>query len=110
EVIREEFDLLVVDEFQDTNPIQLALFIGLAALVKRCAVWVGDVKQAIYGFRGSDPDLIDAVLDNVTSERMPTLGITYRARPELVQVFNDLFIPALARDLGLPRKDVELRA
>jgi ATP-dependent helicase/nuclease subunit A len=110
EVIREEFDLLVVDEFQDTNPIQLALFIGLAALVKRGAVWVGDVKQAIYGFRGSDPTLMDAVLASVASERMPTLGITYRARPELVQIFNDLFIHAFDRDLGLPREDVELRA
>ena len=74
EVIREEFDLLVVDEFQDTNPIQLALFIRLAALVKHGAVWVGDVKQAIYGFRGSDPTLMDAVLASVASERMPTLG------------------------------------
>ena len=109
-VISEEFDLLVVDEFQDTNPIQLALFIRLAALVKRGAVWVGDVKQAIYGFRGSDPALMDAVLASVTSERMQTLGITYRARPELVQIFNDLFIPAFARELGLTRKDVELRA
>ena len=83
---------------------------GLAALVKRGAVWVGDVKQAIYGFRGSDPALMDAVLASVASERMQTLGITYRARPELVQIFNDLFIPAFARDLGLTRKDVELRA
>jgi ATP-dependent helicase/nuclease subunit A len=110
EVIREEFDLLVVDEFQDTNPIQLALFIRLAALVKHGAVWVGDVKQAIYGFRGSDPALMDAVLASVAPERMPTLGVTYRARPELVQIFNDLFVPAFARDLGLERKDVELRA
>ena len=74
EVISEEFDLLVVDEFQDTNPIQLALFIRLAALVKHGAVWVGDVKQAIYGFRGSDPALMDAVLASVAPERMPTLG------------------------------------
>jgi ATP-dependent helicase/nuclease subunit A len=35
---------------------------------------------------------------------------TYRARPELVQIFNDLFVPAFARDLSLERKDVELRA
>ena len=104
EVIREEFDLLVVDEFQDTNPIQLALFIRLAALVKHGAVWVGDVKQAIYGFRGSDPALMDAVLASVAPERMPTLGVTYRARPELVQIFNDLFVPAFARDLGLKEK------
>ncbi|MGI9334341.1 MAG: UvrD-helicase domain-containing protein, partial [Gammaproteobacteria bacterium] len=50
--IREELDLLLVDEFQDTSPIQLAVFIKLAALAKEC-IWVGDIKQAIYGFRGS---------------------------------------------------------
>ena len=108
-VISEEFDLLVVDEFQDTNPIQLALFIRLAALVKQGAVWVGDVKQAIYGFRGSDPALMDAVLESVTSQKMGTLATTYRARPELVQVFNDLFIPAFERELVLNKKEIELR-
>jgi ATP-dependent exoDNAse (exonuclease V) beta subunit len=108
-VISEEFDLLVVDEFQDTNPIQLALFIRLAALVKHGAVWVGDVKQAIYGFRGSDPALMDAVLESVTSQKMGTLATTYRARPELVRVFNDLFIPAFERELGLNRNEIELR-
>jgi ATP-dependent helicase/nuclease subunit A len=108
-VISEEFDLLLVDEFQDTNPIQLALFIRLAALVKHGAVWVGDVKQAIYGFRGSDPALMDAVLESVTSQKMETLGTTYRARPELVQIFNDLFIPAFERELGLKRREIELR-
>jgi len=107
-VISEEFDLLVVDEFQDTNPIQLALFIRLAALVKHGAVWVGDVKQAIYGFRGSDPALMDAV-ESVTSQKMQTLATTYRARPELVQIFNDLFIPAFVRELGLKEQEIELR-
>jgi ATP-dependent helicase/nuclease subunit A len=107
-VIREEFDLLVVDEFQDTNPIQVALFIRLAALVRHGAVLVGDVKQAIYGFRGSDPALMNAVLANVTSEKLQTLDTTYRARPELVRVFNELFIPAFERELGLEKKDIEL--
>jgi len=92
-VIREEFDLLVVDEFQDTNPIQLALFIRLAEVVKLGAVWVGDVKQAIYGFRGGDPALMEAVIRSVRAQGEQSLNTTYRARPELVQLFNDLFIP-----------------
>ena len=108
-VIAEEFDLLVVDEFQDTNPIQLALFIRLAELVKLGAVWVGDPKQAIYGFRGSDPALMDAVIRTVSAQGAQSLNTTYRARPELVQIFNDLFIPAFQRELKLSRKDVELR-
>jgi ATP-dependent helicase/nuclease subunit A len=107
-VISQEFDLLLVDEFQDTNPIQLALFIRLAALVKHGAVWVGDAKQAIYGFRGSDPALMDAVLENLTSEKGQTLKTTYRARPELTQIFNDLFVPAFEKALRLQRGEIEL--
>ncbi|MFX6035901.1 UvrD-helicase domain-containing protein, partial [Acinetobacter baumannii] len=52
-----ELDLVMVDEFQDTSPLQLALFVELAKLAKR-SVWVGDPKQAIYGFRGTDARLI----------------------------------------------------
>jgi ATP-dependent exoDNAse (exonuclease V) beta subunit len=108
-VIKEEFDLLVVDEFQDTNPIQLALFIRLAELVKHGAVWVGDVKQAIYGFRGSDPALMEAVIRSVKAQEPQSLNTTYRARPELVQLFNELFIPAFQRELKLEEKEIMLR-
>ena len=54
-----ELDLVMVDEFQDTSPIQLAIFLQLAAIAGR-SVWVGDQKQAIFGFRGTDPSLTDA--------------------------------------------------
>lgn len=49
----EELQLLMVDEFQDTSPIQLALFLKLSRLAGQ-VIWVGDIKQSIYGFRGSD--------------------------------------------------------
>jgi ATP-dependent exoDNAse (exonuclease V) beta subunit len=108
-IVSEEFDLLVVDEFQDTNPIQLALFLRLAQLVRHGAVWVGDVKQAIYGFRGSDPALMDAVIARTRGKPREILDTTYRARPELVQIFNELFIPPFERELRLNRGDIELR-
>ena len=50
-LLKEQLDLVLVDEFQDTSPVQLALFLRLAELAKE-SVWVGDPKQAIYGFRG----------------------------------------------------------
>lgn len=61
EALAAELDLIMVDEFQDTSPLQLALFVELAKLAKR-SVWVGDPKQAIYGFRGTDASLIAGVL------------------------------------------------
>ncbi len=106
-VLEDELDLLMVDEFQDTSPIQLALFLKLARHAKQ-VYWVGDVKQAIYGFRGSDTDLMLAIL-----AELPKLGgskevlpKSWRSRPELVRLVNAVFVDAFAN--SLPRKEVEL--
>ena len=95
--IAQELDLLLVDEFQDTSPIQLALFLKLAALAKEC-IWVGDIKQAIYGFRGTDPDLMNAVINKLEGEGIPTdiLPYSWRSRPPLVEFVNALFVPAFS--------------
>jgi ATP-dependent helicase/nuclease subunit A len=105
--LSEELDLVLVDEFQDTSPIQLALFVELAKLAKR-SVWVGDSKQAIYGFRGTDASLIASVV-----EAIPGWGGTFgepltssrRSVPSLVKLVNAMFVPAFPY---LPPKDVEL--
>lgn len=95
--IAEELDLLLVDEFQDTSPIQLGVFLKLAALAKK-SVWVGDVKQAIYGFRGCDPELMNAVVRGLRAGggAIEVLGSSYRSRPQLVALTNALFVPAFA--------------
>ena len=95
--ITQELDLLLVDEFQDTSPIQLALFLKLAALAKEC-IWVGDIKQAIYGFRGTDPDLMNAVVTELEHSGNPIdiLPSSWRSRPPLVELINALFVPAFS--------------
>ena len=99
-ILKDEIDLLMVDEFQDTSPLQLALFLRLAKLAKR-VVWVGDVKQAIYGFRGSDPELMKAVLKHlkVNGGKTEVLDTSWRSRPELVSYVNSVFVPTFAHDL-----------
>lgn len=82
-------DLVVVDEFQDTNPIQLAIFQRLAGMAD--SLWVGDEKQAIYGFRGSAPDLIHGAM--ATADQVETLGGNWRSAPGLVEWVNRLFTP-----------------
>lgn len=84
---------LVVDEFQDTNPLQLALFARLAALADE-VLFVGDAKQAIYGFRGSDPRLALDVIHHVQSGggTLENLPDSWRSRPGLVHLVNDLFV------------------
>jgi ATP-dependent exoDNAse (exonuclease V) beta subunit len=100
ETLREELQLLMVDEFQDTSPIQLALFLKLSQLADQ-VIWVGDIKQSIYGFRGADPTLMAAVVQRVTEEgnEPEILENSWRSTPELVAYTNNLFVPAFADTL-----------
>ncbi len=108
--LRDELDLLLVDEFQDTNPMQLALFMKLLPLARR-AIFVGDVKQAIYAFRGADPDLVFATLAGLAGRGGETdvLPFSWRSRPPLVRFCNQLFSNAFARD-GIDAHEVVLKA
>ena len=110
EFIANEIDLLLVDEFQDTSPLQLALFLRLADQVRVRTVWVGDVKQAVYGFRGSDPELMNAAVTLVRDRGGATapLDRTYRARPELAGLFNDIFVPAFGATHNLQPTEIAL--
>ncbi len=106
-IIREFLDLLLVDEFQDTSPIQLAIFLKLARLTKK-SIWVGDQKQAIYGFRDTDPALMDATISTILQDTEPeTLKNSWRSRPELVRSTSKIFSLAFAHH-GFPQKRVEL--
>ena len=113
ERLRAEVDLLLVDEFQDTNPMQLALFLKIAALAKR-AVFVGDAKQAIYEFRGCDPALVFATLESLAAgEAAKTiLPKSWRAQPPLLHYLNEVFAAAFSPSTSavgaLPRDSVVL--
>ena len=99
--LAQELDLLMVDEFQDTSPIQLALFIRLATLAKQ-TLWVGDLKQAIYGFRGSDTALMQAILQDLEKlgGKKQILDTSWRARPALVNLTNTIFTRRFAHVLA----------
>ena len=58
--IHESTRLVLVDEFQDCSPIEIRLFDRLSEIVNR-SVWVGDTKQSIYGFRGSNAEMVEAI-------------------------------------------------
>lgn len=98
--LREELDLLMVDEFQDTSPIQLALFLKLAQFARE-VYWVGDIKQAIYGFRGSDTTLMKGILDALTAlgGDKEVLDKSWRSREPLVKLVNAVFVSAFAATL-----------
>lgn len=108
--LRERLQLLVVDEFQDTSPLQLALFVRMHQLTGR-STWVGDKKQCIFEYAGADPALMEAV----TSWALGAGGATeqlpgnWRSRPELVEACSHLFSAAFERH-GYARHEVEVSA
>ena len=96
--LSERIESVFVDEFQDTSPLQLAVFVAMSRLAKS-SIWVGDPKQAIYGFRGTDPDLITYVapkIQRATGGEELTLDRNWRSRPGLVAFFNDAFAPTFS--------------
>ncbi|MCC6573416.1 MAG: UvrD-helicase domain-containing protein [Planctomycetes bacterium] len=109
---------LLIDEFQDTNPTQFALFDLLSARHHRPGrlFAVGDAKQAIYGFRGSDVGVFNDARSRIPArntdlakraQQLPfgltcqdltprragvvSLDTNYRSRPPLLAFGNDLF-------------------
>ena len=93
--LKQTIKLVMVDEFQDSNPIQLSIFIKLAEIVDQ-SIWVGDPKQAIYGFNGSDPVLVSNMLkvfyeQNNGNLKLQLLKNSWRSRGDLVNLTNKMF-------------------
>ena len=86
---------LYVDEFQDSSPIQVKIFDKLSDLAKK-SVWVGDAKQAIYGFRGSDTALTQKITEIISSSKdkgcsSSVLTQSWRSSKKIVSVCNNIF-------------------
>ena len=105
----DDFDLILVDEFQDTNPLQLAIFQQLRRYAPRSR-WVGDPKQAIYGFRDTDPKLVDEIWQNAPDAVRAELPNNHRSQRGLVQLIGRLFEPIFGKDaLQQPQRPAEPR-
>lgn len=66
--IKDSIKYVFVDEFQDSNPKQIRIFDRLSELVVH-SYWVGDPKQAIYGFRACDTTLVQAVMAYIQNQK-----------------------------------------
>ena len=89
EDIKSSYTHLFVDEFQDSNPMQVNIFRQLSSLLN--TVYVGDKKQAIFGFRGSDTDLTEAVADSFNDNNKENLKHSFRSVKPLVEFSNAIF-------------------
>ncbi len=103
ERLRESIAVVLIDEVQDASPLQVAIFSELARVATH-SVWVGDPKQAIYGFRSTDANLTLVAAQGIatgTGGSSEILSKSWRSRPGLCAFVNDAFLPAFER-MGLP--------
>jgi exodeoxyribonuclease V beta subunit len=87
QIIARDYPLALVDEFQDTDSVQYAIFRSVYG--EGTAVYVGDPKQAIYAFRGADVFSYIAAAEDVRERQ--TLSTNRRSDPAMVSAVNTLF-------------------
>ena len=86
--LKSRVDCLVVDEFQDTNPLQFALVWAVTAAGVPTLV-VGDLKQAIMGFQSADPRLFEALAGQHPDQCKPLVK-NWRSQPRIMEFVNAL--------------------
>lgn len=87
--IGRKYRAALIDEFQDTDPVQYAIFQSIFGRNGGILFLVGDPKQSIYGFRGADVFAYMKAADKVKS--LYTLSENWRSEPRLIEAVNTLF-------------------
>ncbi|PVE05536.1 exodeoxyribonuclease V subunit beta [Limnohabitans sp. Rim28] len=92
--LREQFPVAMIDEFQDTSPLQFRIFDRIYRTADNrpdiALLLIGDPKQSIYGFRGADIHSYLAAR-RATAGRHHVLGTNFRSTSEVVEVVNRWF-------------------
>mgnify|MGYP001576030117 FL=1 len=94
--VNPRFDLVIIDECQDTDPAQLELAVRLCKKGGRIIV-VGDRNQAIYAFRGADSRSMDRLKDRLKAQEL-SLPVTYRCGKKIVELAAKLVPGYLAHE------------
>jgi ATP-dependent exoDNAse (exonuclease V) beta subunit len=115
--IDQNFDHWLLDEFQDTSRTQWAIlstFIDEVVMDEsgqRSLFYVGDTKQAIYGWRGGDADLFREIYNQYRPaiEEAPALSQSWRSTEPVIEMVNLVFgdLPIHADTLKLPAASVD---
>jgi exodeoxyribonuclease V beta subunit len=98
--LRARFRLAVIDEFQDTDPVQWQIFrtIFLEGKDPRPLYLVGDPKQSIYGFRGADVNTYEDACAAVTAMGgVHHLERNFRSTPAVIDTYNRIFDQTAAK-------------
>ena len=93
-LIRAKYKVAIIDEFQDTDPLQWEIFQRL--FLQDASDWghlylVGDPKQSIYAFRQADIYTYLAASRQIGTQNHASLDTNYRSQPSLIKALNTLF-------------------
>jgi exodeoxyribonuclease V beta subunit len=102
--LRERYDVVLVDEFQDTDPVQWEIMHGAFGGEGTTLVLIGDPKQAIYAFRGADVQTYLKAKESVKSEW--TLDMNWRSDAGLLGAYDALFAGAQLGQAGISYRNV----
>lgn len=89
--IQKSVEYLILDECQDTNPIQIDLVTELFSGLSKGIILVGDPKQSIYRFRDADLRSYAAAVNKLVGKQDLRLDISFRSSTRLVEVLNRIF-------------------
>lgn len=101
------FREIMVDEYQDSNGVQDAIFSALTGKRHNCFM-VGDVKQSIYQFRLADPGIflekyqryVPAEEAEAKQGRKVLLSHNFRSGAEVIEAVNDVFATCMSQKVG----------
>lgn len=93
EILRQRFPVALIDEFQDTDPVQYSIFRRIYNNTgsETAFFMIGDPKQAIYSFRGADIFTYLSAKNDAAMEQRYFLKDNYRSSPAMLEAVNDLF-------------------
>lgn len=86
---QEKFQYILIDEFQDIASMQYAIIQMLAKPNNNLFI-VGDDDQAIYGFRGSNPEIMLHFQEDYPDAKRVLLNVNYRSKSDIVECANQL--------------------
>lgn len=99
QALADRYQCIIIDEFQDTNDLQFEIF-RLISRGARNLFFVGDVKQAIYAFRGGNPEIMaDCCSADSPFETLP-LNRNFRSRENIITIVNAMFEGLMTRKYG----------
>jgi superfamily I DNA/RNA helicase len=94
------FQHILVDEFQDINPVQYRLIRAWCREGANLFV-IGDPDQSIYGFRGTDPRCFDKFFADFPAARRIRLTQNYRSTPEILRCAQSVFADGGSKERAL---------